>query len=369
MLRDQMRHVNTDSLKAIQGMTCSSESENVQLYEPLNYLDADTKALVMEIVDEKLKEMLTEDPDASVVGGTKLNHLPFNAFMNRRSEQIIEKYKEEDMKLRKEVYALQNELSAQKEISSSVLATHQEESRATQESLENDLAHVKQQLKSETSRVDVLRKELENVKRQHQEALVRQNHYVAACQASLSQGQMDSFNRETSHAKLKSELNQLFSDHVDLKYELQEAKRSEEEKIGLATQVKQLERQAEKEAARVKYLQDLFQMTISEMNGGGQVEDQFQKLVEGAVAQVDHDSNPVMLRANIEELRNALQLAEGRSRQVAQEKRQLEAELRDEKMSLLLNRAVSQSLGSSGLRSPQQVSNDGIMIIETFETS
>merc|ERR1711977_328883 len=108
-------------------------------------------------------------------------------------------------------------------------------------------------------------------------------------------------------------------------------------------------------------------MTISEMGGGGQVEDQFQKLVEGAVAQVDHDSNPVMLRANIEELRNALQLAESRSRQVGQEKRQLEAALRDEKMSLLLNLAVNESLRPSGLRVPQEGSDDGNTIFETAD--
>jgi hypothetical protein len=365
MLRDQIRHVNSDSLKAIQSLNL----ENVQLYEPLNYLDEETKTLVMQIVEEKLKELLTEDSDATVVEGKKLNHFAFNAFLHGRLEEVNSKYKEDNMSLREEVKALKIELSAQKERSSSALATLQEEFRATQESLENEIAHLKQELKSERSRAEGLSKELEKVKQQHQEALVRQSHYVAACQASFSQEQMETFKIKSSHDKLKTELNQLFSDHVDLKYELQETKKSEAEKMGLVTQVRQLERQAEKEAARVSYLQGLFQMVVSEKTQGGQLEDQVQHLVEGAVAQVDQDNNPEMIQANMEELRNALQLAESRSRQVGQEKRQLEAELRDEKMSLLLTRAVNESLRPAGLRLPQNGSDDENMFFESMDVS
>lgn len=364
MLRDQIRLVDSDSLKAIQGM-----SEKVQLYDPLNYLDDDLKTLVMAIVEEKLKELLTQDPDATVVDGKEFNHFAFNAFFRGQSEKAMEKYKEDNMKLREEVTALENDLSNQKATSSSLLATLQEESLATQESLENKIAQLKQELKTERSRAEGLVKELEKVKQQHQEALVRQNHYVAACQASFSQEQMATFQMKTSHDKLKTELNQLFSDHVDLKYELQESKRSEEEKLGLLTQMKQLERQAEKEAARVTYLKDLFQMVVSEKTQGSSSTDQFQDLVEGAVAQVDQDSNPVMLQANIDALRNALQLAESRSRQVGQDKRQLEAELRDEKLSLLLTRAVNESLRPAGLELPQNGSDDGNMILESVDAS
>jgi len=364
MLRDQIRLVDTGSLKAIQGM-----SEKVQLYDPLNYLDDDLKTLVMEIVEEKLKELLTQDPDATVVDGKEFNHFAFNAFFRGQSEKAMEKYKEDNMKLREEVTALENDLSNQKATSSSVLATLQEESLATQESLENKIAQLKQELKSERSRAEGLVQELEKVKQQHQEALVRQNHYVAACQASFSQEQMATFQMKTSHDELKTKLNKLFSDHVDLKYELQESKKSEEEKLGLMTQMKQLERQAEKEAARVTYLKDLFQMVISEKTQGSSSTDQFQDLVEGAVAQVDQDSNPVMLQANVDALRNALQLAESRSRQVGQDKRQLEAELRDEKMSLLLTRAVNESLRPAGLGLPQNGSDDGDMILKSVDAS
>eukprot|EP00746_Dinoflagellata_sp_MGD_P162390 gnl/MRDRNA2_/MRDRNA2_89928_c0_seq1.p1 gnl/MRDRNA2_/MRDRNA2_89928_c0~~gnl/MRDRNA2_/MRDRNA2_89928_c0_seq1.p1 ORF type:complete len:1087 (+),score=234.05 gnl/MRDRNA2_/MRDRNA2_89928_c0_seq1:90-3350(+) len=359
-LRDQIRHVNSDSLKAMN----SAELENVQLYDALNYLDEDMKTLVMEIVEEKLKELLSEDPDATVVSGTELNHFALGALLHGRSEQVMSKYKEDNTNLREEVKALKMELSAQKETSSSLLATLKEESRATQESLENEIAHLKQELKSERSRVEGLSKELEKVKQQHQEALVRQNHYVAACQASFSKEQMENFQIKTSHDKLKLKLNQLFSDHVDLKYELQESKKSEEEKTDLVIQVKQLERQAEKEAARVKYLQDLFQTAISEK---AQVEEQFRNLVEDAVAQVDHDNNPEKLQANLEELQNALQLAESTSRRVGQEKRQLEAELRDEKMSLLLTRAINESLRPAALSLPQKGSDDGILLSESID--
>merc|ERR1719428_438916 len=99
--------------------------------------------LVMEIVEEKLKELLTQDPDATVVDGKEFNHFAFNAFFRGQSEKDIEKYKEDNMKLREEVTALENELSNQKATSSSVLATLQEESLATQESLENKIAQLK----------------------------------------------------------------------------------------------------------------------------------------------------------------------------------------------------------------------------------